>query len=103
MITISEERMIPISVLPSALPERSHGRRLHVSSCYRWITHGVCGVVLESIRIGGATYTSHEAIQRFAERMSQTNSFPVNIPKRSGYRVVAAERAKRLVERELGL
>ena len=42
---------------------------MHISACYRWIQRGVRGAKLEAIRVGGSTYTSMEAIQRFADRL----------------------------------
>ncbi|NUP96415.1 MAG: DUF1580 domain-containing protein [Planctomycetaceae bacterium] len=34
----------------------------------RWALHGVRGVRLETVRIGGSVYTSREALSRFIER-----------------------------------
>ena len=71
MIEIAKENLIPLSQAPRHLPPRPSGKRLHISAIYRWIGKGVGGVRLESIRLGGTTYTSLEAIQRFAERLSR--------------------------------
>jgi hypothetical protein len=70
MIGIEDENLIPIRDVPRQIPPRRSGRRVHVSAVYRWMSRGVRGVRLESIKIGGTTYTSTEAIQRFAERLS---------------------------------
>jgi len=67
MIDMSCETLVPLSQVPKLLPPRSNGKRLHISAVYRWAQRGVRGVKLESIRIGGTTYTSREALQRFAE------------------------------------
>jgi len=45
---------------------RPNGKRVHISAVYRWVQRGIKGVRLEAIRIGGTTYTSREALQRFA-------------------------------------
>ena len=45
----------------------ANGKQVHVTTVYRWINHGVRGFRLESIKVGGTTYTSVEAMQRFAE------------------------------------
>lgn len=71
MIDLSTEHLIPIRNVPHRLPPRPTGRRVHISAVYRWIQRGVRGVQLETIRIGGTSYTSIEALQRFADRQSQ--------------------------------
>ena len=70
MIELSSETLIPIREAPRHLPKRPNGKRIHISACYRWISRGVRGVRLDSIKIGGSTYTSIEALQRFANRLS---------------------------------
>ena len=69
MIDIRQETLIPLREAPRRLPPRPNGKRVHISACYRWITRGVRGVRLEAIRIGGSTYTSLEALQRFADHL----------------------------------
>lgn len=64
MINLSSETLIPIREAPRHLPKRPNGKRIHISACYRWISRGVRGVRLESIKIGGSTYASTEALQR---------------------------------------
>lgn len=71
MINMSEETLISLREAPKHLPPRPNGKRVHISACYRWISRGVRGVHLESIKIGGSTYTSKEALQRFADRLSR--------------------------------
>ncbi len=70
MIDLCSETLIPIREAPRHLPKRLNGKRIHISACYRWISRGVRGVRLDSIKIGGSTYTSIEALQRFANRLS---------------------------------
>jgi len=69
-IDMSEETLIPVAEVPQKLPPRPSGKNVHVTSVYCWINHGVRGVKLESLKVGGTTYTSTEALQRFAERLS---------------------------------
>ena len=64
MIDISAETLIPLREAPRRLPPRPNGKRVHISACYRWISRGVRGVHLESIKVGGSTYTSLEALQQ---------------------------------------
>lgn len=74
MILLAQEALIPLRDAPKHLPSRPGGKRLHVSAIYRWVTKGVGGVVLESVRIGGTTYTSLEALQRFAQAQNRGRS-----------------------------
>ncbi len=74
MIDLAAETLIPLRDVPRHLPTRSNGKRIHISACYRWMSRGVKGVVLESLRIGGSTYTSREALQRFAERLGAASN-----------------------------
>ena len=99
MIDISQETLIPIRDVPRRLPPRPNGKRVHISAVYRWIGRGIRGRVLESIKIGGSTYTSIEALQRFADRL---HSAPVaGTPTIS--RQKAIEKAQREVDEILGL
>ena len=76
MIDVAEETLVPIRDVPKRLPPRPGGRRIHISAVYRWIQRGVRGVRLEAVRIGGTTYTSLEALQRFAEQSSNGQQDP---------------------------
>ena len=70
MIDVQNEQLVPIRELPNRLPRRASGRKVHISACYRWIRQGVRGVRLEAVKIGGTTYTSLEALQRFGDRQA---------------------------------
>lgn len=102
MIDLERETLLPLREVPKRLPPRPNGRRLHISAVYRWVQRGVRGVVLETVRVGGTTYTSVEALQRFAE--AQTRGSP---PSRAGPPPQARQRAiasaSERVRRELGL
>ncbi len=76
MISVNNETLIPIRDLPSRLPRRPNGQRIHVATCFRWLLRGVGGVVLESARIGSTTYTSEQALQRFAENLAAATAQP---------------------------
>jgi len=72
MIDFSTEQLIALRDLPARLPRRND-RRIHLSTLYRWISQGARGRTLESVRLGGITYTSVEAIERF---MAPDESMP---------------------------
>ena len=66
MIDLASEQLVPLQQVPRLLPPRVTGKRVHLSAVYRWAQRGVRGVRLEVVRVGGTTYTSREALQRFA-------------------------------------
>jgi hypothetical protein len=66
MINIGNEQLVPLNDVPRLLPARGNGKRIHISAVYRWAQRGVRGARLEVIRVGGTTYTSREALQRFS-------------------------------------
>jgi len=70
MIAIATEDLLTFSQACSYLPRRRRGRKAATSTIWRWATRGLRGVKLEVIRLGGQSYTSREALQRFADRLS---------------------------------
>jgi hypothetical protein len=75
MIDISSEALLTFSDAAASLPRRRAGRKTNVSTLYRWSEHGLRGVKLEIIFIGGSRCTSSQALQRFFDRIldSRTN------------------------------
>jgi hypothetical protein len=73
-ILISEETTLRLADVPKHVPTRRAGKKLHVATAFRWAKTGVRGVKLETIRIGGTLCTSVEALQRFFERLSATDT-----------------------------
>ena len=70
MDAILSEQVVSIAETPKRIPPMKGGRRVHISTVYRWALRGVRGVVLETIMIGGRRCTSVEAMSRFFERLS---------------------------------
>ncbi len=101
MIDLTREHLVPVREIPRFLPCRTSGKRVHISACYRWLSRGIRGVKLEAIRIGGTTYTSVEALQRFAERLSSNTPRPLIEPSPSLGRQKAIARAARELEESL--
>jgi hypothetical protein len=67
--------IIPFSKVGDYCPSSRNGKRVHPSTAWRWAKSGCRAidgtrVLLESIRIGATTYTSVEALERFAARLS---------------------------------
>jgi len=101
VIDLACEQLVPVRDIPRRLPHRANGKRVHISACYRWLSRGVRGVKLEAIRIGGTTYTSVEALQRFAERLSSSTPRPLAEPAPNQSRQKAIDRATRELEEKL--
>ena len=74
MIDLDTEQVISLGEAAERLPRRGRGRKPHLATLYRWSNHGVRGVRLETIQIGGTRCTSVEALQRFVETLSSQNS-----------------------------
>jgi hypothetical protein len=78
VIDIGNEQLLPLNEVPKFLPPRGNGKRVHISAIYRWAQRGIRGTRLEVIRVGGTTYTSREALQRFASPPGvQTQPAPI--------------------------
>ena len=60
------EGWVSLTEVPAILPKKN-GKKIHYSTVYRWITKGARGRVLESHLIGGARFTTIEALNRFFE------------------------------------
>ena len=65
MIDIHGETLVTLTQASGLLPARPH-----LATIYRWMLRGVRGVTLETCMIGGKRYTSHEALQRFSDSLS---------------------------------
>jgi Protein of unknown function (DUF1580) len=100
MIHISHETLIPLREAPRHLPCRPDGKRVHISAFYRWVSVGVRGVRLESLKVGGTTYTSLEALQRFAVQLSRPEPTSSGPSQRSRDRAIAVSQR---LELELNL
>ena len=99
MIDISKEPLITLNEAARSLPGGRPGRPLNLSTVFRWVTEGTRGVKLEAVRLGGRWYTTEEALQRFAERLTAA-ALPglaaVTLP--AGEREHRAEVASRLLQ-----
>ena len=93
MIDLKTEEVLTLTEAARRLPRRRRGKRPHVATLYRWIQHGVRGVKLEAIQVGGTLCTSLEALQRFCERCTDPSSRPPSSTSKSREReITEAER-----------
>jgi hypothetical protein len=75
---------------------RRAGKRINVSTLWRWATLGVRGVKLDTIMAGGTRATSLEAVERFfAALTAQADGEPVAAPPRPKARQRQIEAAER--------
>ena len=97
MIDLKEESVLSLVEAAKKLPRRRAGKKPHVATLYRWASHGLKGIRLETIQVGGTLCTSIEALQRFFERLSGPRSESAIVtPPASDRRISRAE--KRLKE-----
>lgn len=78
-MTIDLQRENPVSFgkLARSLPRRSD-KPVAPSTVHRWRLHGIQGIRLEAIKIGGTWHTTDEAFQRFCEKLTaQADATPV--------------------------
>ncbi|MCI0464627.1 MAG: DUF1580 domain-containing protein [Gemmataceae bacterium] len=97
-INLSTERVVPLKDYRDYHPSR-RGKKLHRTSGYRHATRGIRGIKLEVIQLPSGLYTSVEAIQRFADRLTallRKDNPPLPQTGRK------ADRRQAQVEREIG-
>lgn len=77
-IDTNTERLIRLADVPRLkwLPRRRGGKRLNISTVFRWVQSGLNGAKLEVVRVGGAMATSEAALLRFFDQLS-TEDEPV--------------------------
>jgi hypothetical protein len=70
MIDRNTEELLTLAEAARLRPPGRNGRPQHISTVYRHALKGFRGVRLEVVRLGGSLYTSRQALQRFAERLT---------------------------------
>ena len=109
MIDIQTETIVSLTEAAQRLPSRRAGKRVNVSTLWRWATSGSKGIRLETVRIGASRYTSMEAIQRFSDALSRRaetqtdspsffDSSPLGRARSAPQRQRASENADRILE-----
>lgn len=91
------EKLVSLTEAVKLLPPVD-GRRLHVSSLWRWAQKGVQGVRLETRRIGRRIVTSAEALERFTEKLAEVS--PAGRPRKPAARK-AGQRSDAQRERDV--
>lgn len=98
-IDVESEELITMKQAAELYPSRRVGKRLNVSTIWRWSLHGARGQILETCHVGGQRFTSRQALQRFIDGCSNapTAHYP-NPPKRTA---AQRQRDHEKAEREL--
>lgn len=65
MVREDSEQFIPLTEVPEHLPIRRKGKKIHISTVWRWASKGVGGRKLQTWRVGGTTCTTPSAIDEF--------------------------------------
>lgn len=79
MMEFSNETPVTLAEVPLHVPKR-HGRKVHYSTVYRWVTKGARGRRLESLFVGGVRYTTVEAIKRFLKEQPRRPGSVSQVP-----------------------
>jgi hypothetical protein len=98
MIDFENEELLTLAQASKKVPGRT-GSHVNTSTLWRWALRGLRGVRLETLAIGGTTFTSTRALQQFFERSkaaAQGLNYPVTTPaiRRKAMEAAEAELAK---------
>ena len=101
MINPQVEGLVLLSHVPNILPKR-RGRKINLSTVYRWKNRGLDGVRLETCYRAGRQYTSVEALRRFDEAVTAARNGPQRLQANTSVqRSKAHATAKAKLTREL--
>jgi hypothetical protein len=64
------EDLLSLSQAARRLPRLRAGRPVSPSTIWRWAAHGIRGIKLETIPVGGRTCTSAQALRRFFKALA---------------------------------
>ncbi|OQA02992.1 MAG: hypothetical protein BWY69_00723 [Planctomycetes bacterium ADurb.Bin401] len=67
-IDLKTENLVTLNQASKLLP-RVDGKRIHISTLWRWCKKGLKGINLEYVRTGSKIITSQEAMQRFFDAL----------------------------------
>jgi hypothetical protein len=76
MIDATTSVLIPLSSVRKYCL-RTRDRPIHPATLHRWRLHGVRGVKLDAVKLGGRWYTTEQAVQRFVAVLSGSGVSPV--------------------------
>ena len=65
-----DDTRLPFKELAKRLPRTNRGKVISISTLHRWRQHGLRGVKLEAIRLGGIWVASVSAVENFSQRLT---------------------------------
>jgi len=94
-LDVTKETAITLAEVPNHIPKRN-GKKAHYSTVYRWVTQGTKGRCLESVLVGGARFTTVEAVQRFLNVLLTHSDSPAKV----SHSVNEVDEVNRALERD---
>ena len=67
---------VPVQDVPRILPRQPNGKKVHLSTLYRWLTRGRRGMRLPSFLVGGRRYVHLEDLYDWIDRLTQDATPP---------------------------
>ena len=102
MINLQTDTTLSLLQAAKLIPPTRGDKPVQVCTLVRWILHGVRGVRLEAVRIGGRWITSHEALDRFTAALTaQYNLEPTQTTSTSKPELKRYQRHQECVEEQL--
>jgi hypothetical protein len=101
MIDLKTESPLSLAQAARIIPPTRLDKPVHVSTVVRWILHGVRGVRLEAVRIGGRWITSQESLERFSAALTTKHNASRMEPAATQGGSLAQRREQEQAEREL--
>jgi hypothetical protein len=76
LFPVLPEELIPLSQVPKLdfIPRRRRGKKMHLSTPFRWAQVGLRGVRLQTIQFGGTKCTTRSMLRDFFSRLADANS-----------------------------
>jgi hypothetical protein len=71
------EETISLAAAARRLPKLRAGRPVSPATIWRWASHGLRGVRLETARVGGTTVTSPAALRAFFAALGDRSESPI--------------------------
>jgi hypothetical protein len=62
------EGLLTLREFRARLPKRNNGQRVDLNTVYRWVSRGINGVRLRTVKVGGVMYTTMEWAWEFLNR-----------------------------------
>jgi hypothetical protein len=88
--------LMPLSQAARSLPKLRDGRPVSPATLWRWSAHGLRGVKLAIVRVGGTACTSREALRRFFAEVEAARN--PEAPEESASATPAQSRASRAAD-----